>query len=134
MWATGGTGTFAQSGGTNTLANGYSNGSLYIGYNTADKGTYNLSGTGVLSGPQYYSMTEFVGYSGMGTFTQSGGTNGTHNGTTNLNLGYNAGATGVYNLSGAGQLIANSQYVGYNGTGLFTQTGRNQLRHALPRL
>ena len=40
-----------------------------------------------------------------------------------LYLGYNAGASGTYTLSGSGLLSAWTQYVGYSGTGNFTQTG-----------
>ena len=60
----GGAGTFTQSAGTNTLVNGYSGGSLYLGYNTGDKGTYNLSGTGLAVNGR---RSEYVGYSGTGT-------------------------------------------------------------------
>ena len=55
-----------QSGGTNSVA-GY----LYLGYNAGSSGTYNLSGSGLLSA----GYSEYIGYSGSGSFTQSGGTN-----------------------------------------------------------
>ena len=77
----GGTGLFTQSAGTNTLS-----GTLYLGYNSADSGTYNLSGTGKLS-----VATEYAGYSGTGNFTQSGGTNSV---SGSLYLGYNSGSRG----------------------------------------
>ena len=82
-----GTGSFTQSGGTNSVS-----GSLYLGYNSGSSGTYNLSGSGLLSAP-----SEYIGYSGTGSFTQSGGTN-TISGS--LVLGQNAGSTGTYNLNG----------------------------------
>ena len=62
----------------------------------------------------------YVGYSGAGTFTQSGGTNSIQN---NLALSANAGGSGTYNLSGSGQLSASYEYVGCSGTGTFTQSG-----------
>ena len=37
-------------------------------------------------------------------------------------IGYNAGSSGIYSLDGA-SLYAASEYVGYNGSGIFTQTG-----------
>ncbi len=69
------------------------------------------------------SNSAFVGYSGTGYFSQSGGTN---TATNNLYLGYNSGDSGVYNLSGAGQIAfsyGSTQFVGYSGTGTFTQSG-----------
>ena len=82
-----GTGLWTHSAGTNTVSN-----ALYLGYNTADSGTYALSATGRLA-----AATEYVGYNGTGSFTQSGGSN-TLSGT--LYLGYNATSGGAYNLSG----------------------------------
>ena len=86
---------------------------MYLGYRTTGTGSYNLSGTGSLS-----SYWQYIGYSGTGTFSQSGGTNS----ATYLQLGVNAGATGTYNLGG-GQLLASNESVGNSGTGAFTQTG-----------
>ena len=107
-----GTGTFSQSAGTNALTNGYV--SLYLGYNTTGAGSYSLSGSGSLS-----AYEQYVGNSGTGTFSQSGGTNG----ATYLELGVNSGASGTYNLSGSGQLSAMTESIGLSGTGTFTQTG-----------
>ena len=59
-----GTGTFNQSGGTNLA------GHVDIARNTGSSGTYNLSGTGLLS-----CAGVDVGGGGTGTFNQSGGTN-----------------------------------------------------------
>ena len=88
-----------------------------LAVNAGSSGTYNLSGSGLLS-----ANSEYVGYSGTGTFTQSGGT---HSIANSLYLGYNAGSSGTYSLSGSGQLSAASEYVGYNpgATALFQQTG-----------
>ena len=63
-----GTGSFIQSGGTNSIKI-----SLVLGYYGNTSGTYYLSGNGILSvGP---GGSEFIGYSGVGNFTQSGGAN-----------------------------------------------------------
>ena len=62
-------------------------------------------------------------------------------------FGMNAGGSGTYNLSGSGQLSAYDEYVGYSGTGTFTQSGgtnsigsylylgneRRQQRHIQPQ-
>ena len=114
-----GTGTFIQCGGTNNLAGygslflGYT--PLYLGYNSGSNGTYTLS-----SGSLYVNG-EMVGYSGTGTFTQSGGTNNLGSFAL-LYLGYNSGSNGTYTLS-SGSLYANGETVGYSGTGTFTQCG-----------
>jgi hypothetical protein len=132
-----GTGTFTQTGGTNSttyaICLGYYSGSsgtynltgginsistnveLLLGYNSGSSGTYNLSGTGNLS-----AGYEFIGWSGTGTFTQTGGTNAI---SSYLRLGYYSGAKGTYNLSGTGKLSAYSEYISDFGTGTFTQTG-----------
>ena len=55
----------------------------------------NLGGTGQLWAPYQY-----VGYNGTGSFTQSGGTSTVFF----LQLGYNAGGSGTYSLSGSGLL------------------------------
>ena len=96
------TGSFTQSAGTSSVSS-----NLYVGY--GGSGTYSLSGSGLLLAPAEYVGYEYVGYSsgtgtfysGTGTFTQSGGTNS----TTNL---YLSGASGTYNLSGSGLLLASS--------------------------
>ena len=78
---------------------------------------YSLSG-GSLTVGDY----EAVGYSGTGSFTQSGGTHT----VTALYLGTDAGASGSYTLSdsGSGSLsVGGNEYIGYSGTGTFTQTG-----------
>ena len=60
-----------------------------------------------------------VGWHGLGTFNQSGGTNSIG---INLYLGNYADSSGTYNLSG-GSLYAFNELIGYNGTGVFNQTG-----------
>ena len=81
----------------------------------------NTAGSGFVqmtSGALTVSNSTYVGYSGAGTFIQSGGTNT----SAYLDLGYNFGASGTYSLNG-GSLNANTTYVGYSGTGTFTQSG-----------
>ena len=81
---------------------------------------YELSDTGELT----VWREDIIGDSGIGTFTQTGGTH-TVNGIydTGLYIGRGSGSSGTYNLSG-GQLSANcDEYVGYEGAGTFTQTG-----------
>ena len=141
-----GSGTFNQSGGVNTVSS--TGNGFYLAVTTTDSGFYNLSGTGSLAS---YNV-EAVGYSGAGTFTQTGGINTINTGTNNLYVGYLAGSTGTYNqsagtmtlasgagyldvgtfsgshgsygLSGTGALVVNnSEYIGDIGIGSFNQDG-----------
>ena len=103
--------TATQSGNT-SVSIGY----LSLGTSTGN-GTYKLNDTGML---EAYN-NEYIGNSGTGTFTQTGGTNYLFR---VLYLGNNSGSNGIYKLSGTGILNANStEVIGYNGTGTFTQTG-----------
>jgi autotransporter-associated beta strand protein len=105
-------GIFTQSGGTHTT------GGLLLPNGIAS-GTYNLSGTGLLSIP---GGTESVGGpEGTGSFNQSGGTNS----ASYLTLGNNSlSCPGFYNLSQNGMLaIAGTECLGYTGPGTFTQSG-----------
>jgi hypothetical protein len=133
-----GTGTFTQTGGTNSISNLLNFSApcpLYLGNAPGSSGRYNLSGTGYLSARYEYidysstftqdggnnsTSIEYIGYSGIGTFKQTGGTNSIG---SYLYLGYNSGSSGTYNLSGTGKLSADSEYIGCGGTGTFTQTG-----------
>ncbi len=110
-----GTATFIQSSGTNTVTS-YSSAGLYIGNGSGSRGSYILSGGGELS---VLNTSEYIGYSGTGTFTHSAGTNQ----AGNVYLGYNSGSSGAYNLSNTGQLTAKGEYIGYAATGLFEQSG-----------
>ena len=126
-----GTGSFTQSAGTNSTSG------LLLGINSGGSGNYNLSGSGLLN-VAGVEASEYVGYSGTGSFTQSGGTN-----TLGLlYLGYNAGACGSYSLGGTAWLKAGYEYVGGSGTGSFTQsagtnavdiTFRNWRKYRFPR-
>ncbi len=86
---------------------------MYLGYNSGSSGTYELSGGELSSGHQY------IGHSGTGTFTQTGGTNTLK---FYLYLGQYSGASGTYELSG-GELSSWNQYIGCSGVGTFIQTG-----------
>src|SRR5262249_9666255 len=98
-----GNGAFDQSAATPSVF-----GALSIGYNAGATGSYTLSGAGtslILSN----QGDENLGFSGAGTFTQSGGTHQiTSNfaGTHGLFMGSQQGSSGVYNLSGTGGLYA----------------------------
>jgi autotransporter-associated beta strand protein len=111
-----GSGSFAQSSGTNAMPSG-----LYLGTNSGARGTYNLSGSGLLSVTG--TIGQYIGFSGSGSFTQSGGTNAV---TSGLLLGSSSGGSGTYNLSGSGLLSVTGtvgEYIGYFGRGSFTQSG-----------
>jgi hypothetical protein len=69
------------------------------------------------SGGSLSAVYEFIGYSGTGTFTQSGGTNN----VSSLQLGAN-GSDGTYDLSG-GTVSTNVTVVGGTGTGSVIHTG-----------
>ncbi len=99
------TGTLLQTAGTVTLTD-----KLYLGYETAAKGTYTLQGG------TFTAANAQVGVYGTGTFTQSAGT-ATISDT--LTLQANSGSTGTYNLSG-GTLKVNT-FV--NNSGTFNKTG-----------
>jgi autotransporter-associated beta strand protein len=106
-----GTGIFTQSGGTNSIG-----GTLWLGNNPGGSGTYNLSGSGLLS-----AAYEEIGFSGgAGSFTQSGGT---HSVSGELFLGPQPGSSGTYNLSGSGLLSADIEFIGFSGSGAFNQSG-----------
>jgi autotransporter-associated beta strand protein/T5SS/PEP-CTERM-associated repeat protein len=136
-----GTGTLAQSGGTVTL-----NHNLYVGQGSGANGTYTIGDGAVLnigrdfvvgreSGTGALTMTGgtitktgdekfIVGHNnGVGVVAQSGGTISVNN---ELYIGNeNAGASGTYTLSGAGELnVANEVVVGReDGTGTLNVDG-----------
>lgn len=108
------TGVFTHSGGTNTLSGGAA---LNLGGVANSQGTYTLSGTGSLTVND--NGYEDVGSGGTGIFNHSAGSNT----TPRLFIGDNGG-NGAYNLSGTGSLTVNGdEYIGYGGTGNFTQSG-----------
>jgi hypothetical protein len=108
-----GPGEFNQTGGTNTYHT-----NLIVAYDAGVAGTYSLSG-GVLTA----AGSAIIGNYGSGNINQSGGTYAFTANTSSLYLGYNAGSTGTYTLSGGGSLAGGFEYVGLSGTGIFNQTG-----------
>jgi autotransporter-associated beta strand protein len=77
-------------------------------------------GTVTVSSPGDVCNTLSLGSTaGSGTVQMNGGTNFI---TNALYLGYDAGSTGAYSVIGTGQLSASIEYVGYSGTGNFTQS------------
>jgi uncharacterized protein with beta-barrel porin domain len=116
------TGTLIQGDFTNTVNN-----NLKLGQNAGASGTYNLSDSGsgsLLS----VAGNEYIGYSGSGSFTQTGGT---HTVTGILMLAANAGSSGTYSLSGGSLTVGDYEAVGYSGTGSFTQSGGSHTVTAL---
>jgi fibronectin-binding autotransporter adhesin len=88
-------------------------GTLSLGNNTG-------SGTVLMTAGNLSTVhLEYVANSGVGNFTQSGGT---HTVSSLLYLGWNSGSSGTYNLSGSGLLSASEEFIGYSGSGGFTQT------------
>ena len=111
-------------------------------------GTYNLAAGTLNVGTATAHANTYVGYTGWGTFNQSGGT---FTNTGDLVLGFASGvfqvtngtsytdpnnsegtvtpqtvtgtfaSTGCYNLSGGSLQVKGDTYVGYGGTGTFTQ-------------
>jgi autotransporter-associated beta strand protein len=109
----------ASSGGTINLSGGLT----LSGTGLVQLGSGTLTSNDLVSGISGGSLSapyQCVGSGGTGTFTQSGGTSTIG---SNLYLGYSAGDSGTYNLSGVAQLSASNEYVGFSGTGSLTQSG-----------
>ena len=84
-------------------------GNLYLGYNAADSGTYNLAGTRQTDRPP----TSTSAIPARERFSPIGREQYRHR----LYLGIQLRRSGTYNLGGTGQLTTRAQYVGYSGTG-----------------
>ncbi|MCX5805884.1 MAG: hypothetical protein NT010_07440 [Proteobacteria bacterium] len=110
----GGTGELRIDGGTLSVSGSIDVDTLHVGYSAGTNVSFTLANTKTLT-----ATSQYVGYSGTGTFEQTGGTNTINGG---LYLGNNTGSSGTYNLS-SGQLSASTQYIGWDGTGSFSQTG-----------
>jgi hypothetical protein len=111
-----GSGAFNQSGGSNTVGEG---GPLYLGENTGDTGTYNLSGTAALS----EEAAVYVGYNGAGIFNQSNGSNTDLTSTAAVYLAYDFGSTASYTLSGGTLSVASgAEDIGVSGNANFDQS------------
>jgi probable HAF family extracellular repeat protein/autotransporter-associated beta strand protein len=101
-------------GSSNITQTGETCGTLSLG-GSAGSGTIQMT-----AGSLATTAALYVGDSGVGSFMQSGGTNL----TANLGVGENVGGTGMYSLSGSGQLFSSSvELIGVFGTGSFTQSG-----------
>jgi hypothetical protein len=108
-----------------------------LGYEPSGFGTYILSGGSLALSRASNPLnpnSEYVGWSGHGSFVQTGGTH-TVGFYANLCLGYAQGSTGTYLLQD-GQLVLHrspmgvtgvSEYVGHSGAGYFTQTGGSHI-------
>jgi hypothetical protein len=116
-----GTGIFIQTGGSTSLTSG-STAALIIGNSSTADGSYTLSGGSLNAAAiDFYGNSEYVGDNGIGSFNQTGGT---HTLAGPLQIGYGAGSTGAYSLSGTGSLVsAGNEIVGNSGIGIFNQSG-----------
>ncbi|HEV8291341.1 MAG TPA: hypothetical protein VGP94_05440, partial [Tepidisphaeraceae bacterium] len=77
----------------------------------------------VFANADLFAANEYIGNSagGSGAYSQSEFVNSV---SGSLNLGNTAGSNGTYGLSGSGSLnVFSNEYVGYAGTGVFTQSG-----------
>jgi fibronectin-binding autotransporter adhesin len=124
-----GAGTYTLSGGatmingTNQAFPGYE----FIGYNAGSTGVFNQSaGTNILGAANEVPGYLYVGYSGTGTYNLSGGTLG-GNYPTYEYIGYNAGSVGTFNQTGGTNGVITSSfpsilsfYDGYMGKGTYT--------------
>lgn len=113
-----GTGTFTHSAGSNTI-NTSALGSLILGANGSSTGTYELSGTGILT----VTAPEYIGNFGEGFFYQTGGMHTVAGGGNQLFLGNNTSSSGTYTLEAGSLSVGTGEIVGYSGTGIFNQTG-----------
>jgi autotransporter-associated beta strand protein len=87
-------------------------------------GETNTSMAQMSSGDLTVSGSSYIGYSGIGIFTQTGGTYTiTPSLSLSLSLGCDSGACGIYNLSGSGQLLVPAELIGLSGTGIFNHSG-----------
>ncbi|MBI4938620.1 MAG: PEP-CTERM sorting domain-containing protein [Nitrosomonadales bacterium] len=119
----GGVSTFNLDGGTLNLTG--SSISLYafnIGNASGSNGSFTLG-----NGQTLTTGNETIGNSGIGAFTQSGGTNTM---STSLVLGYGSTGNGSYTLN-SGNLSAGGEFIGRAGTGTFTQSGGTNTTGAL---
>ncbi len=115
-----GAGAFSQSENTATPTTVTVTNDLGLGTNAGSQGAYNLQGGSLLTN---YT---FVGHSGEGEFTHSGGW---HIITNELLVGHANGGQGAYNLSDTGMLVTNNTIVGNDGgsAGAFNQSGGGHL-------
>ena len=114
-----GSGVFSQSGGTNTVA-----GVLALEVNPGSSGTYNLSGGTLTVGTlEINSGNEFNQTGGSFDALNTVQSGGSASFAADFFLGINPGDSRTYSLSGGTFSVGGSEYIGYGGTGTFTQTG-----------
>lgn len=114
-----GRGAFTQSGGSHTVGGS----GLALGFLEGSNGNYDLragSLTVSIGGNRGFSGGEALGYSGSGTFNQSGGT---HTIIGDMGMGYDTRGTGNFILSGGSLKVAGGEAVGMVGNGVFFQSG-----------
>lgn len=124
--ATTGTGTLNQDGGTNAVSR-----DLFIG-SEGGTGTYNLSSGTLTVGLDIRKGSSTHSSAGSSTFNIEGPTSGYTLTVTggdivvdNFGVGYAVGSNGQFNLTGSGPNISvGNEYVGYEGTGSVTQSGK----------
>jgi T5SS/PEP-CTERM-associated repeat protein len=119
---TSGRGAINQSTGTTTISN-IPGGHLTVGWGSGSRGTYTLEGGALVA-----NNSEFIGYSGDGTFNHAAGTN-TINGTANhLYVGCCAGGHGDYTISGTASLnVGGDAIIGVFGTGTLSIFGQSSV-------
>ena len=120
----GGTGTasLTQTDGTVNITSGPTSGGLELGRSAGGSGTYQISGGELNVNRESVAGTGafvLVGNAGSGTFTQSGGSSVSVEGT--ITLGFAAGGIGNYTLSDSGTTLETEHLVIRTGT--FAQTG-----------
>jgi hypothetical protein len=119
--------TFNQSGGVHTMGASLDTYSFALGRQSDGSGTYNLSGTGLLSMPK---GEERIGSDGVGVFNQSGGSNVTfflYVGFSGFSTGGTNAARGVYNQSGGSVIVNSDESIGYYGAGTVNQSGGSHI-------
>jgi hypothetical protein len=111
-----GPGSFIQAGGNNKVTD-----TLVLGFSAGSSGTYHMIG-GHLQAPQEFIGYGFLGFLGssIGSFSQLGGD---HVVDTNLNLGFQSGGSGTYNLKFGNLAVGGDLTLGLQGTGTFNQWG-----------
>ena len=114
-----GVGTVTQSDGTVTIKSGPTMGGLEIGRSAGGSGSYTLSGGELNVDRESLGSAAYmiVGNGGTGAFTHTGGAVSVE-GT--LTLGFSAGGSGTYDLSGSGTTLDAEHLVIRNGA--FTQS------------
>jgi hypothetical protein len=99
-------------------------GSLYLGFDSGSTGTYVLSDKGQLNGNSDFFSSIYVGFSGMGSFSQTGGAVR----IASLHLAETATAGGTYLLSSGTLEVTGTnndttkEIVGVGGSASFVQT------------